>query len=43
MGGGVARLEWTGSDGEAFVLLGRDDLITVTERNVTLFAAHFLT
>lgn len=43
MGGGVAWLEWTGSDGEALVLLGRHDLITVTERNVTFFAAHFLT
>ena len=43
MGGGVAWLELTCSDGEALMLLGRHDLITVTERNVTFFAAHFLT
>lgn len=43
MGGGVAWLEWTGSDGEALVLLGRHDLKAMTEKNVTFFAAHFLT
>lgn len=43
MGGGVAWLEWAGSDGEVLVLLGGYDLIAVTERNVTFFGTHFLT